>query len=114
MPEDGLICSKIEAVAVAVSDIAKDGASSGEKNLPGAAAFARSLLMLHRVSQVRNSMMEELVQGGLNPARLRRLLSIDRYERMAQTKRRRAMVAVLIESANVNKEDCAFSETLAN
>lgn len=47
-------------------------------------------LELMRVREVRLEMLKQLSEGQVDPAHLRRLAGLDRYERMAHTKRRRA------------------------
>jgi hypothetical protein len=59
-----------------------DGADNPHED---AAAFARSQLELRRIRKVRYSMLASLC-----PRELRRLIALDRYERVARTKSRRA------------------------
>ena len=51
---------------------------------------AHAHLDLSRIRDVRNQMFIELTQAGGNLVQLRRLAALDRYERLALTKRRRA------------------------
>ena len=60
------------------------------RNKAGREAFALANLELLRVRQVRSALLEELIAGGLNAKTLWRLASLDRYERLAFTQRRRA------------------------
>ena len=55
---------------------------------------AHAHLDLSRIRDVRNQMFIELTQAGGNLVQLRRLAALDRYERLALTKRRRASKAL--------------------
>jgi hypothetical protein len=59
-----------------------------------AIAAARAHLDLLRIRDVRNQMFPGLTQAGCNLMPLRRLAGLDRYERLALTKRRRAFRAL--------------------
>ena len=78
---------KVEAIALA---LAGDGVD--EQRLAAASEVARAQLELLRVRSVRAQMMAS-AKGDLlasDTLKLRRLAALDRYERYARTKRRRA------------------------
>jgi hypothetical protein len=83
MPNDGCTLSAIEAIARVVAD----AVPLGEDHLD-AVGFARAQMELRRIRAVRTDLL-----GALDPKQpeaLRRLAALDRYERVALTKRRRA------------------------
>ena len=86
LPGDAPTMAAIDAVAHAV--IGSAGATAVVTN--AATAFAESQMQLRRIRGVRIGMLETLVLGDLNPRELRRLAALDRYERLARTKSRRA------------------------
>jgi hypothetical protein len=81
MPEDMVMLTKIEAIARAIAYSA-----DGEHQQ----AFARSQLELQRIRDVRTSLFTDAASGTSDVCALRRLAALDRYERLARTKRRRA------------------------
>ena len=85
LPFDPVTSAKASAIA---HTLVGDGA--GEEELASAAEFARAQLKLLRIRSVRNELMAniELHQGNMHE--LQRLAALDRYERYAQTRRRRA------------------------
>jgi hypothetical protein len=80
----------IHSVARAVLDDA-DAALVDADEQAQALAFARSQMELQRIRKVRSSMLEALAQTNWDPEDLRRVAALDRYVRVAQTKRRRAV-----------------------
>jgi hypothetical protein len=101
MPEDAMMSAKIEAIARAVAGGAEEHQYT----------FARSLSDLQRIQQVRAGLLADLKDLSVMPPdelahpspstldvrALRRLLALDRYERVARTNRRRAGI-LLAES----------------
>jgi hypothetical protein len=87
LPEDSVTLAAIDAIADAVSNGA-DG--EGQQTT----AFARSQLELKRIREVRNGLMSGLISGSLDIRALGRLAALDRYERLARTKSRRAKGAL--------------------
>jgi hypothetical protein len=79
--------AKIEAIAQAVT-----GEGAGEEQLISAAAFARAQLELLRIRAKRAEMMTTIDSDCDNTQELRQLVALDRYERYAHTRRRRASV----------------------
>ena len=82
---DNATSAKADAIAHALAQDQVD-----EKKLAAAAEVARAQLELLRIRAARAELMAEidLASGDLN--RLKRLAALDRYERAAATKRRRA------------------------
>jgi hypothetical protein len=78
---------KVEAIAHAVV-----GKGAGEERLVQAAEFARAHLELLRIRARRAEMVTALERDCDNTQQLRKLASLDRYERYAHTRRRRASV----------------------
>jgi hypothetical protein len=91
LPEDRITLAMIDAIARAVAR-GVDGESRQTT------AFARSQLELRRIREVRNGLISGLISESLDPRALRRLAALDRYERLARTKCRRAK-GVLANSA---------------
>ena len=96
MPEDPVMSAKIEAIARAVAD----GADGEHQH-----AFAQSQSKLQRIQEVRAGLLADLKDlsvmppdlahpslSNLDVRALRRLLALDRYERVARTNRRRASI----------------------
>lgn len=92
LPDDVLTMAAIDAVARVV----------GADERLEAIAFARSQVELRRIRAVRTGLLQALVPDDLDPHELRRLAALDRYERLAQTKSRRAkrLLARLMVSQN--------------
>jgi hypothetical protein len=76
---------KIEAIARAVT-----GEGAGEEQLISAADFARAQLELLRIRATRAEIMTAIERD--DDTQLRQLVALDRYERYAHTRRRRASV----------------------
>jgi hypothetical protein len=83
LSDDPITLAAIDAIARAVS-------SGGDDESQQAVAFARSQLELKRIREVRNGLMSTIRFGCLDLIVLRRLAALDRYERVARTKIRRA------------------------
>jgi hypothetical protein len=79
-----------EALTVAATDAIVDALFDNSEGQEEATAFARAGLELGRIRDVRYSLWAALTRGSLKPRELRRLTALDRYERVAQTKVRRA------------------------
>ena len=75
--------AKLEAIAQAVT-----GEGAGEEQLISAAEFARAQLELLRIRATRAEMMTAIERDSTQ--QLRPLVALDRYERYAHTRRRRA------------------------
>jgi hypothetical protein len=75
---------KVESFVVAVA-----GENASEKQLLAATALAEAQVELHRIRKVRSGMNLRSALG--DNRMLRRLLALDRYERSALTRRRRAI-----------------------
>jgi hypothetical protein len=89
MLEDAVMLTKIEAIAHAIVDNA-----GGEHQQ----AFARSQLDLQRIRDVRTCLFTDAANGTSDVCALRRLVALDRYERLARTKRRRATILLGVAS----------------
>jgi hypothetical protein len=74
----------IEAIARAVG---RDTASELQE---ATTLFARAQLELRGIRKVRHELLADLECGKLKPQELRRVAALDRYERLARTKSRRA------------------------
>jgi hypothetical protein len=79
--------AKLEAIAQAV---AGDGA--GQEQLLSAAEFAHAQLEVLQIRAGRSELIAKIDLDQDNTHALRRLVALDRYERYARTKRRRAAV----------------------
>src|SRR5271170_5565340 len=75
----------VDAIALAVV-----GAQASEQQLKSAAEFAKAQLELQRIRSMRTGMMEEIDLNNIDTQDLRRISSLDRYERNCLTLRRRA------------------------
>ena len=89
LPDDVRTMAAIDAIARAVIGSA-DAAVVGADEQKEATAFAQSQMELRRICGVRGGLLEALVPSDLDPKELRRLAALDRYERLARTKNRRA------------------------
>lgn len=83
MLEDEVMLTKIEAIAHAAADNV-----GGEHQQ----AFARSQLDSQRIRDVRTCLFTDVANSTSDVCALRRLVALDRYERLARTKRRRATI----------------------
>jgi hypothetical protein len=81
----GAMSEQVNAVTDA---LVGDGAS--EEQLASAAEFSQAQFELLQIRKVRAEMMAAINLGSADPQGLRRLAALDRYERVAHTKRRRA------------------------
>jgi hypothetical protein len=79
--------AKVEAIAQAVM-----GEGAGEEQLVSATEFARAQLELLRIRATRADLMTAIEHDSTNTRELRQLAALDRYERYAHTRRRRASV----------------------
>lgn len=82
LPADPLTIEGIGAIACAVADGSTDSNEAIE--------FARSELDLRRIRQVRKGYLTQLAPGLSDTSGLQRLAALDRYERIALAKSRRA------------------------
>jgi hypothetical protein len=82
LPADALTIEAIGAIACAVA--------IGDESAKEAIEFARSELDLRRIRQVRKEYLSGLAPGLPDGPGLQRLAALDRYERMALAKSRRA------------------------
>jgi hypothetical protein len=79
--------AKVEAIAQAVM-----GEGAAEEQLVSATEFARAQLELWRIRATRADLMTAIEHDSTNTRELRQLAALDRYERYAHTRRRRASV----------------------
>ena len=84
---DAVTSAKIDAIA---QTLASDKTS--EDQIASAAAFARAQFEILRIRSIRTDMLEKIDLKDCNPRELERLAALDRHERYALTKRRRASV----------------------
>jgi hypothetical protein len=84
LQEDLLTTAAIEVIVCALG---RDTASEQQE---ATRLFARAQLELRGIRKVRHELLADLESGKLKPNELRRLAALDRYERLAQTKSRRA------------------------
>jgi len=82
---DPVTLAKVDAIAQA---LAGEGAKADER--ASAAEFARAQVELLRIRAMRSELMAAIDPDLGNTQELRRLVALDRYERYAHTKRRRA------------------------
>ena len=82
---DRATSEKVEAITRLLVD---EGTS--EQQLAAAAEFAEAQLELLRIRAVRREMNEKIDLNLCDTQELRRLAALDRYERLAHTRRRRA------------------------
>ncbi len=75
------------------------GKEADQENLTTAAEFAEAQLELSRIRATRTALIAKLEFIETDMQELRRLLALDRYERYAHTKRRRASVKLAGVSA---------------
>ena len=68
------------------------GEGAGEEQLVSATEFARAQLELLRIRATRADLMMAIEHDSTNTRELHHLAALDRYERYAHTKRRRASV----------------------
>ena len=68
------------------------GEDAAEDRLTSATDFARAQLVLLRIRSTRTELLAKIDPNDNNLQELRRLAALDRYERYALTKRRRAAV----------------------
>jgi hypothetical protein len=86
LPFDPATLAKVDALARALA-----GKEADQESLLSASEFARAQLELLRIRATRTELMAE-IESNRNTQELRRLVALDRYERYAHTKRRRASV----------------------
>jgi len=100
MPDDGFTLSAIEALARLVAG----AVPLGEDQLD-AVGFARAQMELRRIRAVRTDLLAALDPLQPTPEAVRRLAALDRYERVALTKRRRARRACTERSTSSRQQD---------
>jgi hypothetical protein len=96
VPDDGFTLAAIDAIARVV-------AVPGDEGLD-ATAFARSQIELRRIRAVRTDLFAALDPRQLEPNELRRLAALDRYERVALTKGRRAQRLLAKRTGDVSQD----------
>ncbi len=84
---DPVTSAKVDAIAHALA-----GEHATEDRLTSAADFARAQLELLRIRSIRTELLAKIDLSEDNLQELQRLVALDRYERYAFTKRRRASV----------------------
>jgi hypothetical protein len=87
LPFDPVTLAKVDALAHALA-----GERAEADKLASAAEFARAQLQLLRIRSMRTELMAVIDLDFNNTQELQRLVALDRYERYAHTKRRRASV----------------------
>ena len=85
LPLDPAMSAKVDAIGQALI-----GEAASEEQLKSAAEFAQAQLELLRIRAIRAEMMKDADLKLGDTQDLRRLAALDRYERLAQTRRRRA------------------------
>jgi hypothetical protein len=85
LPCDSATASRVEAIARALMPL-----DLSEEELSWASDLARAQVELLRIREIRSLILMELDLDRVNTVKLRQLLSLDRYERYAHTKRRQA------------------------
>jgi hypothetical protein len=85
LPLDLARWSEIDAIAQALTP---QGAEQGQWS--GAIEFAKAQVELRRIDAIRQEMWLGIDIAQLHTAQLQQLVSLDRYERYARTRRRRA------------------------
>jgi len=85
LPFDPATLAKVDAFAHALA-----GKEADQEDLMSAAEFAEAQLELLRIRATRTALIAKLEFVETDMQELRRLLALDRYERYAHTKRRRA------------------------
>jgi hypothetical protein len=84
---DPVTSAKADAIARALT-----GEDANEEKLRSAAEFAQAQLELQRIRSTRTDLMAKVDLNHPDMHALQRLIALDRYERYAHTKRRRASV----------------------
>jgi hypothetical protein len=87
LPFDPATLAKVDAFAHALA-----GKEANEANFISASEFAEAQLELVRIRSTRTALNSKIEFVETDKQELRRLLALDRYERYAHTKRRRASV----------------------
>ena len=82
---DPSMSARAEAMASVLA-----GNEAGDGELAAAMDFATAQLQLHRIGATRRELVTSCLSGGCSPGLVRRLFALDRYERYADTRRRRA------------------------
>jgi hypothetical protein len=82
LPDDALTMAATGAIVSVLSN------SFGEQD-ENTMAFAQAQVQLSRIRKVRNGMFDALMSGTVESRKLRRLMALDRYERVARTESRR-------------------------
>jgi hypothetical protein len=85
LPFDPVTLAKVDALAQALA-----GKEANREDLMSAAEFAEAQLELLRIRATRTTLIAKIEFINYDTHKLRRLLALDRYERYAHTKRRRA------------------------
>src|SRR5229473_7619957 len=87
LPFDPATLAKVDAFAHALT-----GKEANEASFISASDFAEAQLELSRIRATRTALIAKIEFVETDKQELRRLLALDRYERYAHTKRRRASV----------------------
>lgn len=85
LPLDPVALAKIESIASVLG-----GEDASQTRLTFAAEFAQAQLELLRIRSVRAEQVAAIGSDHIDTKKIARLASLDRYERLAHTKRRRA------------------------
>jgi hypothetical protein len=85
LPFDPMTSAKVDVIAQALV-----GGDEGEDQAASAAEFARAQFEVLRIRAARTELLAKIDLDQDNTQELRRLVALDRYERYANTRRRRA------------------------
>jgi len=85
LPSDPVTLAKVDALAQVLA-----GKQAKGEDLMSASEFAEAQLELLRIRSTRTALISKIEFISLSTQELRRLVALDRYERYAHTKRRRA------------------------
>jgi hypothetical protein len=83
--DDPLVLAKVDAIALALAS-----GEGNEDRLKPAAEFAMAQIELLRIRSTRTELTAKIEINYNNTQQLRRVVALDRYERYALTRRRRA------------------------
>jgi hypothetical protein len=83
-----------DIATIAVTDAIAGAVQNCFRNETSAETFSRAQMELLRISRVRRDLLANLVSAEPEARGLRRLAALDRYERLARTKMRRAELLI--------------------
>jgi hypothetical protein len=88
---DPLVSTKVVAIAHVLA-----GAEGNEDRLTSGADFARAQLEVLRIRSRRTELMAKIQLNDISMQELRRVAALDRYERYSLTRRRRALLKLML------------------